>query len=262
MNRLAIKDKIPLIKNGKWYDYPEIYNLFSFSEDKDLKCINILINYIKNNNLRIINPIDLGCGTGKLYDQLISSIEYIGTAYLVDSNPNMLDYLTKKYYDNIIILNSKISDLDLGDNKSNFIISSFGFPSSLFDKNNCIKELKKVYENLLDDGIFITIGWNEKWDDELSMLWNNYICVNSNKTLAGVRNCNLDWYMNDIKTSLRFDNLSQRDYVLCNLFGDEAKNDYADSNKLEWSMHMGVTINTKEQIKIILENLEDKYERN
>ena len=262
MNESIREDELPLIKNGKWYNYPEIYNLFSFAEDREKKCIKQVINYIKSNNLKINNPIDLGCGTGKLYDQLICNIKYQGTAYLVDSNSNMIDYLTNKYDDNVKILNSKISDFDLGVDKSNFIISSFGFPSNLFDKNNCINELKKVYENLLDGGIFITIGWNEKWDDELSMLWKNYICDNSNKNIDGVRNSNLDWYMNDIQTILRFDNLTQRDYVIYNLFGANAKNDYADSNKLEWNMNMGITINTKKQLKAILENLEDKYEGN
>lgn len=254
--------KLPLIKNGKWYDYPEIYNLFSILEDKDKKCIDLVINYIKNNKLEIINPIDLGCGTGKLYDQLICTINYQGIAYLVDSNSNMIEYLNNKYGNEVKILNSKISDFDLNTNKSNFIISSFGFPSNLFDKNNCICELKNVYENLLDDGVFITIGWNEKWDDELSLLWKKYICDNSDKSIDGARNCNLDWYVNDIQTSITFDNLTQRDYIIYNLFGENAKKDYVDSNKLEWSMHMGITINTKKQLKVILEKLEANHEGN
>lgn len=262
MNSINIQPNFPLIKDGKWYDYPELYNLFSISEDKDKKCIDLIINYINNNNLEIINPVDLGCGTGKLYDQLICNIDYQGNAYLIDSNSNVINYLVDKYDDSIQILNSKISDFDLGINKSNFIISSFGFPSKLFDKNNCVNELKNVYKNIADDGIFITIGWNEKWDDELSMLWKKYINDNSKNKINGVRNCNLNWYRNDIQATLRFDNLVQRDYVIYNLFGNNAKNYYMNFNKLEWSMHMGITINTKEQIKAILKSLEDSYERN
>lgn len=256
------ENTISLIKSGKWYDFPEEYNLFSFAEDKGKKCIEYVINYIKKHNLKIKNPVDLGSGTGKIYDQLIKKISYSGDAYLVDVNSHMIHYLIKKYGNEVRIVKSKIAEFNLKEQKSNFIISSFEFPSSLFNYENCYQELKNVYQNLLDDGIFITIGWNEKWDDELSLMWKKYVCDNSTKRINGVRNCNLKWYVNDIKTSLKFDNLEQRDFVLYTLFGKKATKDFSNSIQLEWSMHMGITIHTKKQLKTILGGLEKEYERN
>lgn len=161
-----------LINDGKWYNYPELYDIFSFSEDIDEKCIKIIKNLIYNNKIQIINPIDLGSRTGKIYDQLLSKISYEGHAYFIENNPAMLSFLEQKYKNNnkVKIVKNTIKSFKLNLQKSNFIISYFGFPSSLFDKDNTLEELKNVYKNLLDGGIFITIGWNEKWDDELSSL--------------------------------------------------------------------------------------------
>ena len=256
------ENKLSLIKSGKWYDFPEIYNLFSFSEDKGEKCIGYVLDYIKKNDLKIKNPVDLGSGTGKIYDQLIKETNYNGDVYLVEVNHNMIQYLIKKYGNEVKVLKSKIAEFQLKEEKSNFIISSFGFPSSLFDQENCIRELKNVYQNLTDDGIFITIGWNEKWDDELSLMWKNYVWDNSTRRINRVRNCNLKWYINDIKTSIRFDDFKQRDFVLHTLFGEKAKEDFANSKQLEWSMHMGITIHTKKQLKTILKGLEKENEGN
>ncbi len=247
-----------LIKNGNWYNYPEIYNIFSFAEDKDNKCIKIVEEYIKNSKMEVINPVDLGTGTGKMFDQLIKNINYEGSAYLVDSNKKMTSFLRNKYHSEVIILNSKISDFSIGTVKSNLIISSFGFPSNLFDRNNCIKELKNVYENLSDGGVFITIGLNEKWNDELSLLWKTYIDKDIKIYIRDVRNCKLNWYENDIKTTLRFDNKKQMKYVIFNLFGSKAKVDYTNSDKLEWKMKMGITLNTKTELKNIIKKLENE----
>lgn len=45
-------------------------------------------------------------------------------------------------------------------------------------------------------------------------------------------------------------------------FGEEAKNDYKNSNKLEWDMLMGITINTKKELNKIIKELELINERN
>lgn len=251
-----------LIKDSKWYDYPEVYSIFSNAEDKNQICIKIIKEYIKDNKLEITNPTDLGTGTAKLYEQLLKDTNYNGNIYLIESNCFMNDYLKTKYKNEINIVQTSIEDFDLKNNKSNFIISSFGFPSTLFNKDKCLKELKNVYKNLLEDGIFITIGWNEKWNDELNNLWKKYICDNSKKEITTPRNCNLSWYKNDIKTTLEFNNIDERDYVLYSLFGEDAENDYKDSNKLKWDMLMGITINTKKELNKIIRELELTNERN
>lgn len=53
----------------------------------------------------------------------------------------MNDYLKIKYKNEINVIQTSIEEFDLKNNKSNFIISSFGFPSTLFDKDKYLKEL-------------------------------------------------------------------------------------------------------------------------
>lgn len=247
-----------LINDGKWYNYPELYDIFSFSEDIDEKCIKIIKNLIYNNKIQIINPIDLGSGTGKIYDQLLSKISYEGHAYFIENNPAMLSFLEQKYKNNnkVKIVKNTIKSFKLNLQKSNFIISSFGFPSSLFDKDNTLEELKNVYKNLLDGGIFITIGWNEKWDDELSSLWKKYTINNFDKPIIDARNCGLSWLNDNIKTSLKFENIEKRDYVLNSLFGSCVK---LDDRKLKLSMHMGITLNNKKELKEIIDKIDSLY---
>lgn len=256
-----MNEKSSLIKDGNWYDYPDIYNIFSFSEDKEKKCIKIIKEKIFKDKIEIINPIDLGAGTGKIYDQLLSKVDFNGNVWLIENNNKMIDFLEKKYKNNnkIRIINCSISSFKKEEQKSNFIISSFGFPSCLYNKNKTLEELKNVYENLLDNGVFITIGWNEKWDDEVSSLWKRYTNKNFDEKIIEARNCGLTWLNNNIKTSLRFKNNKEKNYILKSLFGDIIE---LDSNKLEFKLNMGVTFNTKEELKTIIKKLEVYYERN
>lgn len=246
-------DKEPLILNGEWYNYPYLYDVFSRAEDYEQKCIEIVKGYIYDNNIKIINPIDVGSGTGKIYYQLLKDLKIQGNIFLIDNNLYMINFLSQNIKsDNVKIIKSEIKDVDLI--KSNFIISSFGFPSNISNKENILKELKKIYELLLDDGILITIGWNEKWDDELFELWKKYLNINYSNKIKSIRNCNLSWYKNDISSILKFSNIKERNYVLGNFFGKEFLKDNRDNKKLEWNVSMGITLNTKEEIKNILDN--------
>lgn len=258
---LHMNEKSGLIKNYNWYDYPDIYNIFSFSEDKEEKCIDIIKEKIFKESIRIFNPIDLGAGTGKIYDQLFSKINFDGNAWFIENNNNMINFLQKKYKNNnkIKIVNSTISSFEIEDQKSNFIISSFGFPSCIYDKRETLDELKRIYENLLNDGIFITIGWNEKWNDEVSSLWEKYTNKDLSKKITGARNCGLTWLNNNIETSLVFKSIEEKKYILRCLFGSIME---LDSNKLEFKLNMGITFNTKKELETIIKNMEEYYERN
>lgn len=247
--------KTPLIVDGNWYNYPHLYNIFSYAEDFNNDCINIIKKYINDNNIKIINPIDLGSGTGKIYYKLLKNLKISGSIFLVDNNINMINYLNKSIKSNVVkIVKSDIKNISLI--KSNFIISSFGFPSKLLDKDNTLKELKKMYELLLEDGILITIGWNERWNDEFFELWKKYIKIDYSNKVKLIRNCNLSWYKSDIDCVVKFSNIKERDKVLGNFFGADFVKDYSDNNKLEWGISMGITLNTKKEIKNIIDSWE------
>lgn len=246
-------NKVPLILNGNWYNYPYLYDVFSRAEDYEQKCIEIVKEYINDNDIKIINPIDVGSGTGKIYYQLLKYLKIQGKIFLVDNNLNMIDFLNQNIKsDNVKIIKSDIKNV--GFIKSNFIISSFGFPSNISNKENTFNELKKIYELLLNDGILITIGWNEKWNDEFFALWKKYLNIDYCNKIKSIRNCNLSWYKNDISSVLRFSNIKERNYVLGNYFGNEFLKDNHNNKRLEWNVNMGITVNTKEEIKVILDN--------
>lgn len=246
----------PLIVNSKWYNFPHIYDVFSKSEDYNQCCVNIIKKYINDHKIKVVNPIDLGSGTGKIYHQLLKKIKIIGDIFLVDNNVKMIEYLNKTIHQkNVKIIKADIKDLCL--TKSSFIISFFGFPSCILNKNNILKELKKVYELLLDDGIFITIGWNEKWNDEFFELWKKYLNIDYSNKVNSVRNCNLSWYIDNICCIVKFLNKKQRDLVLGSFFGNNFIKDYDNDNKLTWNISMGITINSKNEIKEIINNWEE-----
>lgn len=245
----------PLIVNGNWYNYPYLYDIFSRAEDYTENCINIIEKFVLDKNFKIINPIDLGSGTGKLYDQLLKKITVEGNIYLVDKNKNMVNYLKRNISSsNVKIIEAEIEKVQVA--KSNFIIVSFAFPSNLLDKNKILNELKNIYKHLLNDGVLITIGWNEKWDDEFFELWKKYLNVDYSKDILMTRNCNLTWLKDDINSKVKFSNIADRNKVLGSFFGYKFISDYKNSDKLEWNIRMGITLNTKKEIKKIIDDWE------
>jgi HEAT repeat protein len=266
-------------KSDKWYSAPAIYRIFSEAEDPENICFNLIQRKIKNK--RIINPIDLATGTGRMIWEILDNIKFNGKIIGVDMNKNMCEFLEKtikrerKYTNNIQIINSKTKDLGHSTSvKSNFIISSFGFPSKINNKNLCFEELKAVYSLLLDDGLFFTIGWDESFNDELNMMWYKYIPDSINaknfeewrkkrcKKIVSPRNCSLTWFKEGINVPLQFSSLREAVYVMGYLFGQDAIQYIIKNNKTEWSMSMGITCNTKDELKKIIENYKkNKHER-
>ena len=260
--------------SDKWYADASIYNIFSENEDPENICFDLIVNELKNNNIRVINPIDLACGTGRTFKNILNHLKYDGTLYAVDLSSQMLEYLQKtidrrKYYvDKIKLVNSTIEDFKLSnDEKSSLIISSFGFPSKISDKKRCKKELQAIYNNLSDDGVFVTIGWDETFNDELNQMGYRYIPddIRSNnfeewrnirsKSISSARNCNLTWYKRNLQIPLVFNTLEESVNVMGHLFGRDAAIHILNDEKKEWWMAMGITWNTKDSIDKILREL-------
>lgn len=262
-------------KSDKWYADPSIYDIFSESEDPENIVFDMIRRKLKKH--KIINPVDLACGTGRTTRQIVSKINYEGKLYAVDYSKEMCSYLSKqfvreKYYVNKVnIINSTIKNIaNEIDQKSSLIVSSFGFPSKMSDKNLCYKELKSVHELLSEDGIFITIGWDETFNDELNWMWYKFIPDNIQASnfeewrikreliFDSPRNCNLRWFKKNIRVPLRFNTLQESIYVMGHLFGIDAAKYISDNNKKDWEMSYGVTINTKKEIGKILNKYYEK----
>lgn len=257
--------------SDKWYADASIYNLFSEAEDPENLCFNLIFNRILAEKINIVNPIDLATGTGKTAKYILNNINYQGTLYAVDFSQQMLDYFYRtinrqKYYvKDIELVHSKIEDFSLPNGqKSSLIMSSFGFPSKISDSERCRKELENVYDLLSDDGVFVTLGWDETFNDELNSMWYKYIPDDikatsfeewrkkREKSISSPRNCNLTWYKKNLQIPLLYDTLEEAINVMGHLFGRDAALEILKSKRNMWWMSMGITWDNKESIGKIL----------
>jgi ubiquinone/menaquinone biosynthesis C-methylase UbiE len=279
--------KAPKNENGlicdesdKWYQDASIYNYFSEAEDPEDVAFNLVRRELKNRNIVIRNPIDIATGTGRTLRSIIKDLDFEGTLYGVDMSREMCDYVERdirrerRYSRPLRIVESSIAELPQNlDTKSTFIISSFGFPSKFTRPAVCIAELKAVHEMLEDGGVLCTIGWDETFNDELNMLWYQYIPDDIEAkdfeewrrkraaVFASPRNCKLSWLKTNLRVPLQFTSVEEATNVMGHLFGRDAGIDIAKSGRLSWDMAYGITFNTKEEIGNILQELEAWQEK-
>ena len=268
-------------ESDKWYADPSIYNTFAESEDLENLCFELVLNKIKKDKLKIINPIDLATGTGRMFDQITQKIQYKDTLFGVDISDKMCEFLNRKvkrqkmYVNQVKIINSSIKDAPKFIKiKSSFIISSFGFPSKISIERKCLQELKSVYALLKDGGVFVTIGWDETFNDELNNMWFKYIPDQINADnfeewrsqragkIKTPRNCGLTWLKKGLCIPLEFSTLKESVFVMSHLFGRDAAEYIIKNNKKCWNMSLGITYNTKKEIKATIEALENERNRN
>ena len=254
-----------------WYADASIYNLFSEAEDPENVCFDMIFNRILAEKLKIVNPIDLATGTGRAAKYILNNVSYDGCLYAVDYSQQMLDYFDRtinrqKYYvKDISLVHDKIQDFKLpSDQKSSLIISSFGFPSKISDEERCRLELENVFELLSDDGVFVTLGWDETFNDDLNNMWYKYIpddikAANFEEwrrtresSIKSPRNCDLTWYKKNIRVPLIYDTLEETINVMGHLFGRDAALDILKNKKNMWWMSLGITWDNKESIAKVL----------
>lgn len=273
----SIKNENGMIadETDKWYKDASIYNSFSEAEDPQNICFALIKKYLTNK--RIINPIDLATGTGRYLFQIKNKLKYEGTLYGVDYSEDMCDFLEKRikreklYVSDIKIMNCSVEEAckKITD-KSTFIVSSFGFPSRITDKEKVMQEVRSVYNMLTDDGVFVTVGWDETFNDSLNYLWFKYIPDSiqaktfeewrrkRSETIVGARNCNLTWFKQGIIAPLQYASLAESVHVMGYLFGRDAAKYIIKNRKTNWNMSLGITVDNKESLKKII----DSYERN
>lgn len=265
-------------ESDKWYADPSIYHYFSEAEDPENICFNLIMRQIGDR--RIINPIDIATGTGRMAWQILTKIDYNGSLFVLDNSEKMCEFVKKnikrerKYTRKISIIQSATANASKAIKvKSNFIISCFGFPSKISNKTICMKELKSIYNLLSDDGYFYTIGWDERFNDELSRIWFKYIPDNicakdfeewrakRSSRIQSPRNCGLKWFKRGIEVPLQFSSLSESAYTMGYLFGRDAAQYVVKNEKTEWTMSLGITCNSKKELKAII-NQYEKRNRN
>lgn len=257
--------------SDKWYADASIYNFFSEAEDPENICFSLIFNRILSNKITIENPVDLATGTGRAAKYILNNISYSGKLYAVDYSKQMLEYFDRtinrqKYYvKDIELVHSKIQDFVIPNGeKSSMVISSFGFPSKISDSERCMSELESVYNMLSEDGVFVTLGWDETFNDDLNAMWYRYVPDNikaanfeewrraREASITSARNCDLTWYKKNIQVPLLYDTLEETINVMGHLFGRDAALEVLKSKRTMWWMSMGITWDDKKSLSRIL----------
>lgn len=147
------------------------------------------------------------------------------------------------------------------------------FTPELRELSDIIIYVDTPYEMLEDGGVLCTIGWDETFNDELNMLWYQYIpddieAKNFEEwrrkraaVFTSPRNCNLTWLKTNLRVPLQFSTVEEATNIMGHLFGRDAGIEIAKSGRLSWDMSYGVTFNTKEEIAEILKELEACHEK-
>lgn len=263
-------------ESDKWYRDPSVYAMFSEAEDPENICFDIVRKKIGNK--RVMNPIDLATGTGRTLWQVLEKVDYSGVLYGVDSNIDMCAFIEKnlrrerKYTKFVEVAHSTIADFPThsGGVKSNLIISSFGFPSCVFNERDRLAELKAVRDMLADDGEFFTIGWDETFNDTFSHLrfkhapgaiskWDfNEWKKKQIENMGSVSSCGLTWFKKGIAVPLQFSSLKESAHVMGYLFGRDAAQEVVRGTMAEWTMSLGITRDTKKDLTRIINAYEKR----
>lgn len=277
--RLLIKLRSCKNENGMVSDAddedrdPSLYDKFAEAQDPENVCFGLILRKIGEK--KIMNPIDLAAGTGRTLLQILEHVRFEGELCGVDSSAAMCAFAEEKirrsqnFMHRTKIARSTIADFPKKNAaKSNFIVSSFGFPSRRSDARNCLRELKAVHDLLADDGEFYTIGGDETFNDELSMMWFKYIPDDIHvrdfeewreRRMAmtmSPRNCDLTWFKRGLRIPLQFGSLKESAQVMGYLFGRDAAQYAIRQGKTEWVMSLGITCDTKKDIGKIIKTME------
>ena len=247
------------------YCDPSIYNVFAEAVDPENLCFNLILRKIGSR--QVINPMDLGTGTGRFLRQITEKIIFKGVLHGVDVSSDMCDFVDRnlqrgrKYAHAVHLERCAIRDaaarLEI---KSSLIVSSFGFPSQPSDDKQCLEELRAVYNLLEDDGEFYTICWDDNHNIDRSAVWfgrapaniqahDSYDSHRSRGAAADKKSkSGLTWFKRGLSVPLQFSSLREAASVMGYLFGRDVAREIVLFGRTEWLMSVGMTHDTKNDL--------------
>jgi SAM-dependent methyltransferase len=256
--------------SDKWYGNPSIYHEFSSCQDPENICFSFLSTILGSGN--VVNPVDLGCGTGRLAWYVLDHCEFEGKMFCIDSSGEMCKFMKQRAARESIsrelveIVNVGIKEAysSIGEAKSSVVMANFAFPSRYSDNELIMSELESAYRCLAPTGKLITFGWDESFNDELSEMWYRFIPdgikarnfeewrTARSKMFLTPRNCKLTWFRRGLKVPLLFPSLDSSARVIGYLFGRSAVSEVVRKKKVSWTMSLGITVDSREHIAEIL----------
>lgn len=254
-----------------WYTNAEIYEKFSLAEDP----LNISLDFAMSKIPTGSNKIaDLGTGTGRFALHIAENRADINKIYAMDANEMMHKFLKGKIAhqrglkNKIQPINQSIDTLPFQDNSLDAVVSSWAFPSKMWNLETCLKQVQEVHRVLKPNGVLVTLGWDETYRDELSELWYRFVPEpdfrresfedwrrRRKQKIKSPRNCHLTFIKKNLRVPLFFDHADEAAYVLGFLFGFTAGEWVKSQRRSEFSINVGVTLDSKEELVNSIKNI-------
>ncbi len=258
-------------ESNKWYGNPEIYDKFSWAEDPLSLSLDIASSYIPAGSKMVA---DIGTGTGRLALHLASSCKELIEIMAIDGNQAMHDFLVQTVrqspnYSKVKPLLGDISSLPIDDRSLDAVLSSWAFPSKMWDSATCLRQVEEVRRVLKPNGVLVTVGWDEQYRDQLSELWYRFVPEpdfrresieewrrRRRAKTRSPRNCYLTFVKRGIKVPLMWPSAEEAAEVLGYLFGYSAGEWVLQQRICEFSIHVGITVDTWTDLSRSIEQLE------
>ena len=255
-------------ESNYWYGAPEVYDAFANAEDPQGVSLDYLLDFIPND----ASVLELGMGTGRLTFHGLRSRNDIRHWTAVDASEVMCHHAkTKSVFQpglasRLSVINGNSSTLPFSDETFDVVVSAWAFPSRTWNRYVARAELREVHRVLKPQGCLITLGWDELFQDELSQLWYRFVPEpdfrqetldewrsRRRSRLSSTRNCGLTFKVRTLRVPLLFPTPEESAHTLGFLFGHSAGEWIARERRTEFSIDVGVTHDTREQIEHTLE---------
>jgi ubiquinone/menaquinone biosynthesis C-methylase UbiE len=261
-------------ESNKWYGAPGIYDRFSQAEDPLCLSLDYALSLLPSTVKEIA---DLGTGTGRFALFIAERRPDIQTIFAVDASKEMHDYLTREI-DFSPGLASRVrptygrnEKLPFPDASLDAVVSSWAFPSSIWNAERCLDEMKEVRRVLKPEGYLVTLGWDETFRDEMSELWYRFVPEPDYRResveewrrrrrlrLHSPRNCHLTWAKKQLKVPLLFSSSTEAATTLGHLFGYSAGQWVTQQRRSEFSIFVGITCDDTASIESAIGTLEER----
>ncbi len=261
-------------ESNKWYATPEIYDKFSQAEDPLGVSLEYALSLFPESACEIA---DLGTGTGRFAFFVAERCPSVELIHAVDLSEVMCDYLTHRLRFSARLSHkirphcADIGQLPFPDRSLDALVSTWGFPSNMWKKESCLREVREARRVLKDGGRLITVGSDETFRDQLSELWYRFVPEpdfrresieqwrrRRRQRLTSARNCHLTWAKRQFKVPLLFDSPTEAATVLGHLFGFSAGEWVSQQRRCEFSISVGITCDDTASLQSAIARLESE----
>jgi SAM-dependent methyltransferase len=247
-----------------WYGSPDIYARFADAEDPLGVSHDFALRHLP---AAAKDVLEIGSGTGRLTFHLLRDRSDLKSLVAVDASELMASYLREaarlipSAEGRLQVLRGAAAALPVANSSVDAVVSSWAFPTRMWNHALALSELQEVHRVLRPEGVLITIGWDERFGDELSELWYRFIAepdfrrerldewrTRRRARIRSPRNCGLTFVARGLRVPLAFPTVEEASSTLGYLFGYAAGEWVSAQRRSEFSIDVGITVDSREQI--------------